>query len=449
MTDESDAIQSSIVAAVQLELARYNEMVSAELQRLRDEVTAERAARARTDEQVLALLPAVERSQATTSAFQTEIHRALDIRLTEFAIASKRRQEEVETRIGRIVDEINLGLTATVESAAQPIVKELEDRQVRLETELAAFDLTVRKFDGQAAKIVEHINVITEATESRIDEVSEQVTEEIDGRIAALATRLDEVSAQAARQQAEVANVVGSRVEQAESRINERLVNTEGRINETVGQRIADIDAYVGRVSASLDDAVSLLSDRLAGADARFDEVNLNLDAIAVRLDAVDVDALDELKDRVGGLAGQVELIRIETERFQESMGQTMDRAVVRIVEVETQLQEQHLDVETAVQLERLEEVERALIALDPNQFVRRSDVSPTPSGSVDLDGSGGNSNDVDEAVQRALAAMGSVSERSVVTSPVMSSPKMDGSPSASTPMSPPTTFNSPVNAQH
>jgi hypothetical protein len=32
------------------------------------------------------------------------------------------------------------------------------------------------------------------------------------------------------------------------------------------------------------------------------------------------------------------------------------------------------MDVETAVQLERLEEVERALIALDPSQFVRRSD---------------------------------------------------------------------------
>ena len=301
MTDENDALRSSIVAAVQLELARYNEMVSAELQRLRDEVTAERAARARTDEQVLALLPAVERSQATTSAFQTEIHRALDVRLTEFATASKRRQEEVETRIGRIADEINLGLIAAVESAAQPIVKQLELRQERVETELVSIDRTVRKFDDQAAKIVEHINVITEATESRIDEVSGQVTEEIDGRLAGLATRLDEVSAQAARQQAEVANVVGSRVDQAESRINERLLTTEGRINETVGQRIADIDAYVGRVSASLDDAVNLLSDRLAGADARFDDVNTNLDAIAGRLDAVDVDALDDLKDRVGG----------------------------------------------------------------------------------------------------------------------------------------------------
>ena len=95
---------------------------------------------------------------------------------------------------------------------------------------------------------------------------------------------------------------------------------------------------------------------------------------MGARLDAVDVDAIDEMKDRMGGVAGEVELIRIETERFQESMGQAMDKSVMRIVELETQLQEQHLDVETAVQLERLEEVERALIALDPNQFVRRTD---------------------------------------------------------------------------
>ena len=150
-------------------------------------------------------------------------------------------------------------------------------------------------------------------------------------------------------------------------------------------------------------------------------------------------------------LAGEVELIRIETERFQESMGQTMDKAVVRIVEVETQLQEQHLDVETAVQLERLEEVERALIALDPNQFVRRSDVAAT-SSSVDLDADDRNSSDVDEAVQRALARWGRLRTADMTRRTVaagLTSPDMDGSPSASTPISPPTTFSSPVNAQH
>jgi hypothetical protein len=58
-----------------------------------------------------------------------------------------------------------------------------------------------------------------------------------------------------------------------------------------------------------------------------------------------------------------------------------MDKTVNRIVDLETQMQEQHLDVETAVQLERLEEVERAIIALDPSQFVRRDEqAAPSPA---------------------------------------------------------------------
>ena len=159
------------------------------------------------------------------------------------------------------------------------------------------------------------------------------------------------------------------------------MLATEARINEQVGQRIADIDAYVGRVSVGLDEAVTTLSDRIAGTDARTAEIIASLDAFAGRLDAVDVAALDDLKDRFGGVAGEVELIRIETERFQESMGGSMDKALGRIVELETQLQDQNLDVEIAVQLERLEEVERALIALDPAQFVRHSE--PTPCRTV------------------------------------------------------------------
>jgi hypothetical protein len=191
--------------------------------------------------------------------------------------------------------------------------------------------------------------------------------------------RVDEVSAQAARQQAEVSNAVGARVDQAEDRINERILTAEARVSETVGQRVADIDAYVGRVSAGLDDAVAMLSDRIAGVDTRFDDVNRAIDAMAARLDSVDVDAIDEMKDRVASAAGEVELVRIEVERFQKSMGESLDKTVGRIVELETQLQEQHMDVETAVQLERLEEVERALMALDPSQFVRREESGSSP----------------------------------------------------------------------
>jgi hypothetical protein len=353
---DTDSTRSSIVAAVQQELNRFSKQVSNEMQRLRDEIANERSARVESEETVRSLLPAIEQ------------------RLAEFTSQTKRRHDELDLRIGRVADEANLGLAAAVESAARPVVKQLEYRQGQLEQDLASLDRSVRKFDDQAGAMVQHFNAMTEATEARLDEVSDQVAEQLDGRLASLAMRMDEVSAQAARQQAEVSNVVGTRVDQAEDRINDRLVTAEARINETLGQRIADIDAYVGRVSAGLDDSVATISDRIAGAEARFDEVNAAIDAMAARLDSVDVDAIDEMKDRVASAAGEVELVRIEMERFQKSMGESLDKTVGRIVELETQVQEQHLDVETAVQLERLEEVERALLALDPNQFVRRED---------------------------------------------------------------------------
>ena len=366
MTEPSDTTRASIIAAVQQELNRFSKQVSTEVQRLQSELAAERAARIKSEDTVKSLLPAIEQ------------------RLTEFSSQTKRRHDELDLRIGRVADEANVGLAAAVESAARPVVKQLEHRQSQLEQDLGSLGSSVRKFDDQAGALVQHVNAMTEATEARLDEVSDQVAEQLDGRVADLSMRMDEVSAQAARQQAEVSNVVSARVDQAEERINERMLTAEARINETVGQRVADIDAYLGRVSAGLDDAVATLSDRIAGAEGRFDEVNRSIDAMAGRLDSVDVDAIDEMKDRVASAAGEVELVRIEVERFQKTIGESMDKTVGRIVEIETQMQEQHLDVETAVQLERLEEVERALLALDPSQFLRREEVqSPPPDAAA------------------------------------------------------------------
>lgn len=361
MTDQLEALRSSVVAAVQQELTRFSGQVSAEVQRLHDELAKERAARAATEEQLRSLAP------------------ALESKLSEFAATSKRRHEELEVRIGRVADEANVGIAAAVEAAARPVLRTLEVRQDAIERNVTALDGTVRKFDDQAAKIVAHLNAVSQATDTRLDEITAQVGVEIDGRVAALATRLDEVSAQSARQQSEVSNIIGKHVDQAEARLNDRLHTTEARITEDVGQRVADIDAYVGRVSLGLDESVTMLNDRIAASDSRFDDVAAALDTMNQKLADVDVDAIDELKDRVVGVAGEAELLRIETERFEQSMSETIDKVVTRIVDVETQIQEQYMDVETAVQLERLEEVERAIIALDPSQFVRRDEASPAP----------------------------------------------------------------------
>ncbi len=374
MSTESD-IQAAVISAVQRELNSFSDQVSTEIQRLRSDMAADRQARTQLEEQLRGLAPAVERSTATNATFQADIQRALEERLAEFATLNKRRHEEMDARIGRVVDEANIGLAAAVESAARPIVKQVEHRQDALERELGTLDKNLRKFDDQAARMVTHFNDVTRATEAKMNEVSVQVTGDIDVRLSGLSTRIDEISAQAARQQSEVSNIVGQRVDSAEDRINDRLLATEARINEEVGQRVADIDAYVGRVSAGLDESVVMLSDRIAAVDRKFEEVDLVFASINDRLNKVDVDAIDEMKDKVASALGEAELLRIEMERFQKTIGDDMDKTHLRMVELETAIQDATMDVDTAIQLERLEEVERAIIALDPAQFVRRNEL--------------------------------------------------------------------------
>ena len=96
MTDELTTMKQQIVAAVQQQLTQYSEQVRSTVQALRDEIAAERTARSQTDEQVRALAAGLERSQQSNTAFQGELQRVLEERLTEFGTstqASTRRDE--------------------------------------------------------------------------------------------------------------------------------------------------------------------------------------------------------------------------------------------------------------------------------------------------------------------------------------------------------------------
>ena len=137
MTTQSDDVQAAVIAAVQRELNSFSDQVSSE-----DPAAAYRdgrrsAARVATRGPARAISPRRSSGRApATSAFQAEIQRALEERLTEFATLNKRRHEEMDARIGRVVDEANIGLSAAVESAARPIIKQVEHRQESLEREL-------------------------------------------------------------------------------------------------------------------------------------------------------------------------------------------------------------------------------------------------------------------------------------------------------------------------
>jgi len=409
MSEEIQEMQRQIVSAVQQELTRFSGDVAANLAKLSEEMTASAAARAELEQQVQALAGALEHSQAANLAelseemtagaaaraeleqqvqalagalehsqaanatYQNELQQLLEARLTEFSTATKKRHDEMTLRLGRVVDESNAGIAAAVESAARPILKQVEHRQDRVETDVRALDGSIRKFDEQAGKMVAHINTVTTAIDARLERITADVTTSFDERFASVVMRIDEVSATAARQQAEVSNIVGTRVDASEERITERMNGLETRLNDEIGQRVADIDAHVGRIGAGLDDAVITLNDRIAKADARFADVEVEFAAIREDLAAVDADAIDEIKEKVSSALGQAELVRIEMDRFQETVKDNLDKTGARLTEIETTVQDQHMDVETAVQLERLEEVERAVLMLDPDIIAERN----------------------------------------------------------------------------
>ena len=112
--------------------------------------------------------------------------------------------------------------------------------------------------------------------------------------------------------------------------------------------------------------------------------VNKVSNAVELRFDAAAWSELpDTARTRLRRIAGRrmtdAGLIVIDAQRLrslEKNVNERTDSLSVRMTDVETQVQDATMDVSTAVQLDRLEEIERALIELDPSQFVRKDEKS-------------------------------------------------------------------------
>jgi hypothetical protein len=99
------------------------------------------------------------------------------------------------------------------------------------------------------------------------------------------------------------------------------------------------------------------------------------MDRLAEDVSKVDEEAINAVKEQLSSAVGEAMLVRIEVDRFMATQEERFDATALRMSEIEAQLADT-MDVSEAVQLERLEEIERALIELNPNQFVRKVEAS-------------------------------------------------------------------------
>ena len=368
MTTEIDDFQTSLVAAVQAELERHASAVVAEVDRLRDEGRRERAEL--RDDLTAQVNRLAEAAAANSAAEQVaELEQRFEAKLTE-----------VEQRQTRRIDDVTSSIEGLVIEATRPVVNDLRSDHEALTVRTDALDANLRKFDEQAARMVTYFNDVSTEIEQRQSAHAEEIEGRMTSQLDELKRLVDENDSVVRKFQTEVQQSVTQKLNDSEDRLNNRVLASENRIKEENGQKIAEIELHVSRVSGNLDDSLGVLNDRIAAVDDRFIELGREIEQVAESIKDLDQEALEELKGRMEAAAGEAMLVRIEMERLEQGINERTDSLTTRMTEVETQLQDQTMDVSVAIQLDRLEELERAMAELDPDQFVRRDGPDPTIS---------------------------------------------------------------------
>lgn len=375
MTTEIDEFRQSLVAAVQAELERHASAVVAEVDRLRTDGRRERAEmRDEMGQQINTLTQTLEQLQARTESYTDRTREVVEQRL-----------EDSENRQTRRLDDVAGGMEGLVQEAVRPLMADVGDQQASLSTRVEGLDTNLRKFDEQAARMVTYFNEVSQQMETRQDELSDTLKTDIATQIDALKKLVEDNDSAVRRFQNDVGQSVTQKINDAEDRFNNRLLASESRLKEESGQKIADIDAHVGKVSRGLDDTMTVLNERVAALDDRFVEVGRRIDEVEKSVGGIDEEVIDDLKEKMSSAVGEAMLVRIEMERLEKGVNEKTDTLTVRMTDLETQIQDATMDVSTAVQLDRLEEIERSLLEIDPTKFVLKDESVKNKQSDADV----------------------------------------------------------------
>ena len=231
--------------------------------------------------------------------------------------------------------------------------------------------VTTESLEEQRRANEEYQEALRAALEERLTAFAQHQHE----RLVAIEDQVDEFTARPAA----VADTGGlvSRLDATERQLVDRLVELEHRISDEQGRRIAELEAMVGRMGAGFDEAVAALSQRLLDLDNRVADLTLRTDDLAATTNTIDPAEIDTLRTLASSAANDSALIRIELDRLTSTATKHFDHQASRLADIEQTLSE-HGDVTAAVQLERLDEIERQLLALDPANSPRLAVVAPS-----------------------------------------------------------------------
>ncbi|MFM8266756.1 MAG: hypothetical protein ACKOA2_01890 [Ilumatobacteraceae bacterium] len=215
----------------------------------------------------------------------------------------------------------------------------------------------VRRIDTQAADLVQHVNDLTIDLAQQIDHGDQRVVRAVEERLATVRTAIEAVAPG-------VRQVVDERLTVADA----RLTSLEQQLTDAVSRSSA-VEQQVGETVA-----------RSQSTDATITRLEGIVEQLRADVAKVDESALDGLKEQLSSAVGEAMLVRIELDRAMADTAERLDKSNLRMAEIESMLGDE-LDVSAAVQLERLDEIERALAELDPGRAGEFTSPEPSDAG--------------------------------------------------------------------
>lgn len=388
----TEVLAATIASAVERQLTQYVGAMAQQVDAARQAVeTSRNELRAEFQQQIQAVLTQVASAQDLMATQQQALQSALEERLADFSRHQQTRLNEVENRILEMPSVGGMG--GSVDAGELIALREhIDGQSAAAHARIDELHKATRRFDEQAAAMVQHVNDTTIALTQRIDEGNQALAGAVEERLGFVRTTLEGVGPQVQKQLADHAAVMAQRVDFAEHKMTDRMLAMEERVNEQNGTKIAHLEATIGRIGSGFDEAIAALSQRMLELENRlyegFDRINL----LTEQISTVDSKAINSVKEQLSAAVGEAMLVRIELDRVVASTDEKIGKNALRMAEIEALLSDE-MDVNASVQLERLEELERALIALNPEQFVRKTDATggiprpvappPTPAGGI------------------------------------------------------------------
>lgn len=365
-----EVLATTIAGAVQRQLTDYVATMSQQVEVARQAAEQAKAdIRAEFNAQLQSVIERLDINQQHHDGYQRSLQTALETRLAEFAQYQQRRISDVEDRILQIPTS-----TSTVDASDLAALREqLDGQSAAAHARIDDLQKASHRFDQQASALVQHVNDTTVALSQRMDEGNRTLAQAVEERLGLVRSSLESIVPEVQRQIGEHTAMVNQRVDFVDNKVTDRMLAMEERINENTGTKLAQLEASMGRIGSGFDDAIGALSQRMLELENRLYEHNDRLVALAEQVSKVDEQALDAVKEQLSSAVGEAMLVRIELDRMAADTDEKFDKNTLRMAEIEAQLSDT-MDVSAAVQLERLEELERAIIELDPSQFVRTTD---------------------------------------------------------------------------